>query len=1006
MVFSYLRHTIFDMSFVKPLLMMLVCALSCFGLRAQSFTLSGTVTEKNTGEPVEFATVLVEASEQWAVADAKGRFTIKDIRVPKSIITVACLGYVTYSIEISITKDIPSFKVQLAVDNLTLDKAVVTAKENSNSATTARTIDKTALEHVQMMNVSDISGLLPGGTTQSAALTAEQQFNIRAGSGENGYSAFGTAVEVDGVRLSNNASYLSVRSYGIKGVTTNNIASANVESVEVISGVPSVEYGDIGSGIVKINTKKGKTPWMLTMSTSPRTKQISVSKGFGLGHSRSGAPMGVLNASLEYTRSISEQMSPYTSYVRRQISLVYSNIYNTGALQSKPLRISAGITGNLGGLDNSADPDLLTGTYERKRDNALRGSFTANWLLSLDWITNLEFSASAVYGDRQASENKNYHQSVTEIALHARREGYYMSAPYVSGGENPVVMIPAGTWYNVMCVDDRPFTAKATLKANWARKIGELSNKLKLGADWNADYNFGIGQYSEDLSQAPSFREYRYCDNPWMHNIAAYVEDKLMIPAGRGRINLIAGLRNDNTVIRGSAYGVTSSLSPRFNLKYTVLEEKGRYKNFVRSLAFRGSWGVAVKQPSFSILYPVPGYLDINTFTSTASADNVVYRTFYVRPSTIEYNSALRWQKNHQAELGVEANLAGNKLSLVAFWNRTLDTYQLNTDYDRFTYNYTGTADVQGLPVPAEDRAYSLDPISGIITVSDKTGRYAPVQAQYTELKQFIPWTFENNESGPIDRYGLEWVFEFKEIKPIHTAIRVDGCFYSYRSILENLIAYSPYTTTGRDGTPFKYIGYYYGSNKISNGSERRTLNNNITITTHIPKVRMVLSVKLEASLLKYSRALSERPGGERSYVVQDRADVLGFDPSASIYDGENYAVLFPDYYSSFDNPVREPFLDKLRWAKDNDPELYSDLSKLVVTSNYLYHFSKESFSPYFSANVSVTKEIGDIASVSFYANNFFNNMGQVYNTKTKAFESVYKYIPSFYYGLTVRFKF
>ncbi|MBQ9463197.1 MAG: TonB-dependent receptor [Bacteroidales bacterium] len=994
------------MSSVKRILLVFVCALSCLGLRAQGFSLSGVVTEKNTGNPVEFATVLVEASEQWAVADAKGRFTIKDISVPKSVITVACLGYVTYSIEISITKDIPSFKVQLAVDNLTLEKAVVTAKENGNSATTARTIDKTALEHVQMMNVSDISGLLPGGTTRSSALTAEQQFNIRAGSGENGFSSFGTAVEVDGVRLSNNASYLDVRNYGIKGVSTNNIASANVESVEVISGVPSVEYGDIGSGIVKVNTKKGKTPWQLTLSTSPRTKQLSVSKGFALGYSRSGAAAGVLNASMEYTRSISEQMSPYTSYVRRQVSLVYSNFFNTGAFQSKPLRISAALTGNLGGLDNSADPDLLVGTYSRKRDNALRGSFTANWLLSLDWITNLEFSASAVYGDRLASENKQYHQSVTEIALHARGQGYYMSAPYVPGGENPVVMIPAGTWYNVMSVDDRPFTAKATLKANWARHFGAVSSKLKIGADWSADSNFGVGLYSEDISQAPSYREYRYCDNPWMHNIAAYVEDNLMIPAGSGRINIIAGLRNDNTVIRGSAYGVTSSLSPRFNAKYTVLEEKGRRGRFVRSLAFRGSWGVAVKQPSFSILYPVPGYLDINTFTSTASADNVVYRAFYVHPSTIEYNSALRWQKNHQSELGVEANLAGNKMSLVAFWNRTLDTYQLNTDYDRFTYNYTGTADVQGLPIPAGDRVYSLDPVTGIVTVADKTGRYTSVQAPHTELKQLISRTFENNEPGPVDRYGLEWVLEFKEIKPIHTAIRVDGRFYSYRSTLCNLIEYSPYTTTGRDGMPFKYIGYYYGSNQVANGSESRSLSNNITITTHIPKVRMVLSVKLEASLLNYSRALSERPGGKRTYVVQDRADVLGFDPSASVYDGESYAVLFPDYYASFDNPVREPFLDKLRWAKDNDPELYSDLSKLVVTSNYLYQFGKEYLSPFFSANVSVTKEIGDFASVSFYANNFFNNMGQVYNTKTKVYESVYKYIPSFYYGLTVRFKF
>ena len=53
-----------------------------------------------------------------------------------------------------------------------------------------------------------------------------------------------------------------------------------------------------------------------------------------------------------------------------------------------------------------------------------------------------------------------------------------------------------------------------------------------------------------------------------------------------------------------------------------------------------------------------------------------------------------------------------------------------------------------------------------------------------------------------------------------------------------------------------------------------------------------------------------------------------------------------------------------------------------------------------------MTKEIGDLASISFYANNCFNNMGQVYSTKTKTWGSVTSYIPRFHYGLTVRLNF
>ena len=985
------------------LLVVTLLALLPAALRAQGYTLSGTVTEKGSGEPISFATIVIEATEQWAVADINGRFSIHKVSSGKHVLSVSCLGYVTEEKEFTVSKNMDNIKIVLPLDNLALDEAVVTAKENANSATTSRTIDKTALEHVQMMNVSDISSLLPGGATQSNALTSEKHFDIRAGGSlESGNSSFTTAVEVDGVRLSNNASYSDV-----KGVSTNNIASANVESVEVITGVPSVEYGDMGSGVVKINTRKGMTQWYVTMSTSPRTKQLSLSKGFGLGVSGRGRQLGILNTSMEYTRSISEPMSPYTSYMRRQLSLTYTNMFSHGAFASKPLRYSLGVSGNLGGLDNSADPDKLTDSFLRQRDNTMRANLNANWLLSLGWITNVELNASLVYSDKLSRENKNYQESITQVSLHSRDNGYLMSEPFVPGAPNGAIMIPAGSWYNVMAVDDRPLSSKVTLKANWSKKIGKASNKVKLGGDWNMDTNFGVGAYSEDQSTAPTFREYRYCDNPSMNNFAAFVEDNLMLPLGGGRLNLIAGLRCDNTYIKGSAYGLTSSLSPRFNAKYSLFDGADRTGHTLRSLSFRGSWGIAVKQPSFSILYPVPSYLDINVFTSTASADNVVYRAYYVKPRTIEYNSGLRWQENHQAELGVDADIAGNKLSLVAFCNKTVGSYLLESDYEPFSYNYTTAADVQGLPIPASDRQYTLDPSTGVITVRDKTGKLPSVDAGYSTRKQFITTTLEANEDSPIYRVGLEWVLEFKEIRPINTSIRLDGNFYSYYGMDTEVEAYCPYTTAGKDGQPFRYVGYYVGGNNISNGRESRSINNNLTIITRIPKVRMIVSLKLESSLLNYSRSLSYKPDGKRAYVLSDRADILGYDESASIYDGESYAVLFPDYYVSWDDPSPQPFLDKLKWAKANAPDLYADLSRLVVTSNYLYQFSKDYLTPYFSANFSITKEIGDLASISFYANNFFNNMGQVWSSKTKTYSPLSpRYIPSFYYGLTVRFKF
>lgn len=102
-----------------------------------------------------------------------------------------------------------------------------------------------------------------------------------------------------------------------------------------------------------------------------------------------------------------------------------------------------------------------------------------------------------------------------------------------------------------------------------------------------------------------------------------------------------------------------------------------------------------------------------------------------------------------------------------------------------------------------------------------------------------------------------------------------------------------------------------------------------------------------------------------------------------------------------------------LRDAKQNNGNLYSDISKFAEITTYKWYYGKDFISPYFSANISVTKEIGDIASLSFYANNFFNNLAQVRSSKSDTYSSVSGtafsnsgYVPGFFYGLSLRLKF
>lgn len=984
------------MTIIKRATLTLLLLSICTSMFAQKYTVSGTILEKGSSNPVSFATIILKESEQWAVADAEGRFSISAVASGTTTLSVSCLGYASYTKRITVDKDI-KLSISLSFDNLALESAVVSAKEKED-ATTTRSIDRTALDHIQLMNVSDISSLLPGGATVNASLTSEQSFNIRGENGEGGNSSFGTAVEIDGVRLSNNASFsgASSSSTNLKGVSTNNISSSSIESIEVITGVPSVEYGDMTSGIVKINTRHGKSPWNITMSTNPSIKQISVSKGFSLS-GKSQVQAGVLNASAELTRSISEPMSPYTAYNRRGLNLNYSNTLSKGAFAQNPLSINFGISGNIGGLNTEADPDAAKETFTRKRDNSFRTQLNLDWMVNEGWLKNIVLNASMVYSDKLTRSKEYYSSASSTAALHGTDEGYFMAKNFESG-DNSIINIAPGYWYNTMILDDKPVNAKVTLKANLSKKFGKINNKMKAGLEWNMDKNLGKGQYSEDMATAPTYRNYDYSRVPMMSNFSAYLEENLMIPAGKeGRINLIAGLRSDNTLISGSKYGLTSSISPRINARYIINDK----------IAIRASWGVAVKQPSFAVLYPEPSYQDVNIFTSTANGNNDVLRAYYILPRTLQYNPALRWQKSQQSEAGIELNFGGNKFSFAGFYNRTLNAYSLITDYSAFSYNYTSLSAVQKCEIPDQYRIYSIDKANGAVYVNDSRGILPTSTLEYTTRNQLTTTTTEGNNSKPITRWGLEWVMDFAKIKAINTSIRFDGSWYNYRNLLTDIRAYSPYSTNGVDGKPYKYVGYYVGGNSVFNGTQTSSVKTNLTFTTHIPRVRLIITLKLEATLMKHSQSLSERSNGkERSSVISDRSDILSTTPG-SIYNGDLYTVLYPEYYVSLDKPdYHRNYIEDLMWAKENDSNMFKDLSKLAITSSYSYIFKPDYISPYFSCNFSVTKEIGNIASISFYANNFFNSMAQVYSSKTGTYASVTTYIPKFYYGLTLRFKF
>lgn len=941
---------------LRQFLLMILLLVSADVMTAQQnralFSISGKVVDAKTGEPVIGAAVNVEDTGIWAISDENGKFFLPDIRPGDYAVQFSCLGFVDKRLSFVVKKDIPNLTIKLDQNTLALNSVVVTAERDKEGMNTSLKFGANALNHLQMSNVTDISALLPGGKTVNPDLTTDNAVSLRSGGLAAGNAAFGTALEVDGVRVGNNASFGSM-----SGTGTRNISTENVQSIEVITGVPSAEYGDLNSGMVRINTRKGLTPWNITFAVNPRTYQASASKGIDLMKNR-----GVLNVSAEWTRATQKLSSPYTSYTRRGFSASYSNTFKN------VLKFEVGATGNIGGMNTKNDPDAYKGTWSKVRDNVLRANTSLTWLLRKSWITNLKLDASVNYNDNR-SQDHAYGSSASMLpAVHSELAGYYLA------DRLPV------SYFSDKVIDSKELDYAASLKYEWFKKSGKRLSKLKAGVQWKANGNVGEGEYYKDPSVAANgYRPRPYSQYPFMHNVAAYIEEDYTFPIGKTSLQISAGLRLENLFVKDTDYKNVSSLSPRFNAKWKISD----------NLSIRGGWGVSEKLPSFYILYPVQKYRDIQTFGfSHGDASSYVY---YTQPYKMLFNENLKWQKNYNAEFGIEAYFLRTSVSLVGFFNKTKNPYTYQNIYTPFSYNIMSVPSGYTVPDNPEIR---VDSQTGQVYMRGSNEEFWTPMATKVTDKTFFESQMPGN-GDDIYRTGAELIVDFPEIAPIRTKFRLDAN-YAYTHYIDNTLNWTyrtGWSHTSLSNRSYQYVGIYAngGESGTFNGKESHSLNANLTAITHIPEARIIITCRLEMSLLSRFRNLSRYQGKEYAYNVNaDGVESIG----GSIYDSNNYTAIRPVKYMDENGDVHD-FTDK----EASDPAF----ANLIIKSGNAYTFSQDGYGAYLSANLSVTKEIGDHVSLSFFANNFTNSRMYV-TSKATGVSAIFT--PAFYYGLTCRLKF
>ena len=937
----------------RKLLILFALLLTSVCAYAQTWSVSGRITEAGSDIPVTGAVVRIGEDYLWAVSDAEGGFTFRNVQAGKHVMEVSCLGFVNVVMEIDVNKDIEGLDIRLKESSLALDEVVVTAQKAKDGLSTSHNLGRDALNHLQLSNMTDVAALLPGGKTINPDLTSENQFSLREGGSNAGNSAFGTAVEVDGVRLGNNASFGDMG-----GVDTRSVAVENIESIEVITGVPSAEYGDLSSGMVKINTRKGRTPVNLTFSVNPRTYQTSVSKGIDLQEDN-----GVLNLSAEWARAVKTLISPYESYTRSGLTLSYSNTF------AKVLRFEAGFTGNIGGMDSKDDPDAFTGEYEKERDNVFRGNTSLTWLLNKSWVTNLKLDASVNFNDNLYHYHKYESYGSSQPAVHAEQEGYFLAE-----------RLPL-TYFSDQIIDSKELDFAASLKYNWHKRWDDMKSSLKAGVQWKANGNVGEGEYYKDPSLAANgYRPRPYSQYPFMHNLSVYAEEHLTMPVASTKLEVTAGLRLENVFIKNSLYNKKTTLSPRFNAKWQLSD----------GLSIRGGWGITEKLPSYHVLYPKQEYRDIQTY-GFSHGDQTSY-IYYTQPYTVVYNPELRWQRNSNSEIGIDAEFRGMKISLVGFYNLTKGPYNFLSVYEPYSYDILQRP--EGFTMPS-DPSIKVDSQTGMMYVRGNDEEYwTPMDVKVTD-RTFAQSTKQNN-GADVKRAGVELTVDFPEIRPLRTTFRLDASYTHTRYLNEQLAAYyqNGWSHTFLPDRSYQYVGIYAnggGNNTIANGKLTNNLDANLTAITHSPQARIIITCRLEMSILRRSRNLSLYNGKDYAFTVTETGKTpTGGDINA----GNSYTAIYPVSYMDLDGKIH-PFTE----VEAADPAF----ANLILKSSNAYTFALDGYGPYMSANLSITKEIGDHVSLSFFANNFTNSRPYVKSLATGVGAI---FTPAFYYGLTCRLKF
>lgn len=774
-----------------------------FSQTKETASIKGNVFDTKNNA-VQYCLVVIVELNKWTTTNDKGHYELHNISLGNYTISTQCLGMQNLEKQITISKPNDyKLDINLTPISFSMEEVVILSKESRESGSSSL-IQKTAIEHLQPSSLKDVLQLLPGKLSVNPNLSKEANINIRD-IADDANSSFGTSVIVDGAPINNNSEIKTTNTanapINTRSIDVRQIATNNIESVEVIRGVAPAMYGDMTSGAVIIKTKSGFTPLNAKVSINPNIKSAYVGKGFSLSN------FGAINLDIDYTNSVDNIITPYKGFKRLSAELGYSNTFMKN---THPLSFNIKTKYHKTIDEEKIDPDVIKfDEYEINKEQGFRVNIYGRWNLNKKFISNINYNFS------YSLKNQN-DDSKKRIAL-----GYIQA---ISNARSDTLMegVYAPSEYNCqMKLLGKPYNIYSKISGNTILQTSNIFNNILYGVDFRASANKGDGRIYDELRPprlAPgnSTRPRPYKDIPAMKQISFFLENKLTLNIQKTKLILQTGLRYNNyQPINLFKSSLKQNIEPRINIMYDILNNN---ELLFSKLSLFVAYGIQSKSPSITHIYPDVAYFDLISFNYFS--DNYKERLLLVDTKIFDTkNKNLQAIVTNKYELGLQGQIKNIKFNFTAYYEKTDNGLNFSKHYEFTPFKKWEYNDPNII--------YKKDN-KPIVDFNNPT-KIDTFNTAYSKPK--------NNRS--MIKKGIEYRFDFPKIKIIKTRFNVSGAYLFTKSYNNQEYIYVP---IGNQANQLPYVSVF----DAGEGYQRSRLNTNIIAITNIPKLRLVFSTTLQ----------------------------------------------------------------------------------------------------------------------------------------------------------------